>query len=117
MNPPQAPPTRAEFKLPERTVIPADQLQAAQAMIQKQLDKWSFKELEEVPESVRILVKTSMEEALAEMSIGVAERYRGAGRLLGFSENFLELLELERQYHTRQAEWRSYQNWQKNTAQ
>ena len=33
-DPPKAPPTRAEFDLPERTVIPADQLAAAQAAIQ-----------------------------------------------------------------------------------
>ncbi|TXH46466.1 MAG: nucleotidyltransferase, partial [Desulfurellales bacterium] len=40
LNPPTAPPTRTEFGLPERTVIPKDQLAAAQSLIRKQIEAW-----------------------------------------------------------------------------
>lgn len=113
-NPPAAPPSRADYGLPERTVIPTDQLQAAHSQITKQLDKWSFKELENVDEPTRIAVVNSMAETLAELKIGLDERYVSAGRLLGFSDNFLELLDQERKYKIKQDDWKSYLNWQKN---
>lgn len=113
-TPPTAPPTRKEFDLPERTVIPADQLEAAQAAIKKQLDRWSFKDLENVDEPTRIGIINSMSDALAEMNIGTDEQFRAAGRILGFSENFLELLDRERHYNGRMTEWKQYQDWKKN---
>jgi len=113
-TPPKAQPTREEFGLPERTVIPADQLTTAQAAIQKQLDRWSFKDLEEIEDSARIGIMNSMAAALAEMKIGTDERFVAAGRLLGFADNFLELLDRERRYNTKLNDWRQYQEWKKN---
>lgn len=112
-NPPKAMPTREEFGLPERTVIPADQLEAAAAAIRKQLDRWSFKDLEEVDEATRIGIVNSMAEALSEMKIGADEQFRAAGRLLGYADNFLELLDRERHYNGQKTEWQQYQNWKK----
>src|ERR1019366_899193 len=40
MNPPNSPPTRADLGLPEQTLIPQDQLSAAQAEVQKELDRF-----------------------------------------------------------------------------
>src|SRR5271170_4056076 len=40
MNPPSTPPTRASLGLPEQTLIPADQLMAASAEVQKELDRF-----------------------------------------------------------------------------
>jgi hypothetical protein len=113
-NPPKAQPTREEFGLPERTIIPANQLETAQAAIKKQLDSWSFKDLEEVSDSARIGIMNSMAAALAEMKIGTDEQFHAAGRLLGFADNFLELLDRERHYGARLNEWRQYQEWKKN---
>lgn len=145
-NPPKAPPTRDEFGLPERTVIPADQLKAAQSMIRKQIDQWNVP-IDELDDAARIAVQERFTEALALIEIGAraellarldaespeypatifdegfnhaVEIVRGAsgvnlerisGNLLGFSDNFLELLDQERTYKNRMEEWRSYQNW------
>lgn len=113
LNPPKAPPTRAEFGLPERTVIPSDQLAAAQASIKKQLDKWEFKEFEELDPSNRLLLLNAMSESLAEISIGYDEKFRAAGRILGMDDNFLELLDRERHYRAQQTTWEQYQNWKR----
>lgn len=113
-HPPKAMPTREEFELPERTVIPADQLEAAHAAIKKQLDRWSFKDLEEVDDSTRIGIINSMAEALSEMRIGADEQFHAAGRILGYADNFLELLDRERHYNARKIEWQQYQDWKKH---
>ena len=109
-NPPKAPPTREEYGLPERTVIPADQLKAAQAMIRKQVEHWNVP-IDELDDAARIAVQERFVESLALIKIGNEDLERIAGKLLGFSDNFLELLDKERTYKNRQDEWRSYQTW------
>lgn len=146
MNPPVAPPTREEFGLPERTVIPQDQLLAAQAMIRKQIDHWNVP-VDELDPAAKIAVQERFVEALTLIETGAraqllaslekvgstlladdfgngfreaietvrrlggANLERISGNLLGFSDNFLELLDKERQYKGRMEEWRSYQTW------
>jgi len=109
-NPPTAPPTREEFGLPERTVIPSDQLQAAQSMIRKQIEHWNVP-IDELDDAARIAVQERFVEALAIIKVGQENLEPIAGKLLGFSDNFLELLDKERQYKGKMEEWRSYQNW------
>jgi len=46
--------------------------------------------------------------------IGGIDLEQIAGTLLGFSDDFLELLDRERTYKSRQEEWRSYQVWINN---
>jgi predicted nucleotidyltransferase len=109
-NPPKAAPTRDEFNLPERTVIPADQLKAAQAMIRKQIEEWNVP-MDELDDAAKVVVKDRFAEALALIKVGSEDLERVAGKLLGFSDNFLELLDKERGYKGRMEEWRQYQNW------
>lgn len=42
LNPPKGKPTRADFGLPETTLIPGNQLAAARAVVQKQIDRWEI---------------------------------------------------------------------------
>jgi predicted nucleotidyltransferase len=155
-NPPKSPPSREEYRLPERTVIPADQLKAAQSMIRKQIAHWNVP-VDELDDAAKIAVQERFVEALAVIETGsraqllsaletegqwVGDGYedpgkgnaawdgfkqamnivkaapganleRIAGTLLGFSDNFLELLDKERAYKGRQEEWRQYQEWVK----
>lgn len=119
-EPPTAAPTRAEYGLPERTVIPADQLAAAMATVQKKLDTWEWKHLEDVDPATRTAVQSAMAEVLAELSLNSDEnsRFRTAARTLGYDENFIELLDRERHYNARQKDWEAYQLWkqQRNPA-
>lgn len=134
-DPPQAAPTRAEYGLPERTVIPADQLAAAMAAVQKKLDTWEWKHLEDVDPGTRTAVQNSMAEILAELSAHSDHRagkkadgdsnprtpqaeeentrFRAAARTLAYDENFIELLDRERHYNARQKDWEAYQLWKR----
>jgi predicted nucleotidyltransferase len=112
LHPPAAPPTRAEFKLPERTVIPKDQLQAAQSLITKKLDEWNI-DFNEVAEGEREAALDRLSGVLAEMQLHSDGKYKAAARAVGYDENFLELLERERAYRTKQTEWEQFQTWKK----
>ena len=111
-SPPKTPPTRKEMGLPERTVIPADQLAAAKSMIDKKLDDWRLVGLEDVDPATRIALQTKMERVLLEIHENVSpDLYAGAARSLGLDENFIRLLDLERQYGGAKREWDQFQNW------
>jgi len=111
MLPAKAPPTRADFGLPERTVIPADQLEAAQSAIAKKLTTWNLEDMSGLEPAVRIEIQNSMAEMMAEMQLTADAQYAAAARSIGYDENFLRLLDLERQYKARKTEWEQYQNW------
>jgi predicted nucleotidyltransferase len=113
-NPPKAPPTRAECGLPERTVIPTDQLLAAEARIKEQLDAWSLNDLEDVDPAVRINLQNQMSRMLAEIQISTDEQWRAAARTVGYDENFIELMDRERKYRGQQNDWQQFQNWKKH---
>jgi predicted nucleotidyltransferase len=113
MNPPAAPPTRTELGLPEQTLIPQDQLTAAFAEVQKELDRMGFDFMENLEESTKIEVKNSMATMLAEMKITSDEQFGAAARKIGLTDNFIELMQKERQYRSAKQEWDQYQNWKK----
>lgn len=108
------PPTRAEMGLPERTVIPADQLSAAHAAIEKKLATWQLDDMSGLDQAAKVQILNSLAEMLAEMKITGDATYTAAGRSIGYDENFLRLLDLERAYKSRRAEWDQYQNWKAN---
>jgi uncharacterized protein len=118
-NPPLAPPTRAEFGLPERTVIPADQLAAANAAIKKQIDQWAWHEMEHLDPSMRQAMQDEFTRRLLEITKWswdeVDDRvWHAASKEIGLDTNFIRLLDLERQYTGRLREWQQYQDWKTN---
>lgn len=113
-NPPKSPPTRESFGLPERTVIPADQLMAAKAAVEKKLNAWNIDILDGVDPSLRIAIQNKMTEILSEKEIFSSSDYISAARAVGYDDNFIHLLDLERQYESKKREWDQYQNWKNN---
>jgi hypothetical protein len=113
MNPPKVPPTRTSLGLPEQTLIPQDQLMAAQAEVQKELDRFQFDFMEGLEESTKIGIRTNMTEMLAEMKITSEQHWMSAARKIGLSDNFIDIMQRERQYATAKREWDQYQNWKK----
>lgn len=113
LDPPTAPPNRDDFGLPERTVIPKDQLGAAQAAITKKLDSWEI-DFGEMDEAGKIYVGEQMRDYLSELTVGSDEKFRAAGRLLGYEANFLDLLEREKRYGAAKRNWSQFKDWQKN---
>jgi predicted nucleotidyltransferase len=98
MNPPAAPPSRASLGLPEQTLIPQDQLVAAFAEVQKELDRFQFDFMEDLEESTKITSE---------------DHWNAAARKIGLSDNFIQIMQKERQYVSAKREWDQYQNWKK----
>jgi predicted nucleotidyltransferase len=113
-NPPAAPPTREDFGLPERGVVPRDQLLAAQAAIAKKVGEWELDFLHDVDPASRILLQTKMSEALAEMKVASESRWAAAARTIGYDENFLELLDRERRFTAAQREHEQHAEWKRS---
>lgn len=113
MNPPKEPPTRQSLGLPEQTLIPQDQLMAASAEIQKELDKFQFDFMEDLDEPTKISIRSTMTEMLSELKITSEQQWMSAARKIGLSDNFIEIMQKERQYTGAKREWDQYQNWKK----
>lgn len=114
MNPPDHLPTRKEYGLPENTLIPQDQLLAAEAEVRKELDRFQFDFMEDLEESQKIGIRTTMEGMLAELKITGEQHWMSAARKIGLSDNFIELMQKERQYVGAKRQWDQYQNWKEN---
>lgn len=106
-------PKRADYGLPEQTLIPQDQLVAAQAEIQKELDRFQFDFMEDLDEPTKIGIRTTMEQMLAELKITANQHWESAARKIGLSDNFIALMQKERMYTGARREWEQYQNWKK----
>jgi uncharacterized protein len=114
LNPPKKYPTRTELGLPEQTLIPQDQLLAATADIQKQIDKYQFDFLEGLDEPTKIGIRNAMTSMLAELKITSEDLWMSASRKIGLDDNFIRIMQLERQYTSAKREWDQYQNWKAN---
>jgi predicted nucleotidyltransferase len=114
MSPPTHLPARNEYGLPETTLIPQDQLSAAEAEVRKELDRFQFDFMEGLEESQKIGIRSTMEEMLAELKITADQHWMSAARKIGLSDNFIELMQKERQYVSAKREFDQYQNWKEN---
>lgn len=112
LKPPEVQPTRVEFGLPERTVMPKDQLNAAHSKITKLLDGWEI-DFGVMDEAAKIYVQEQIHKYLTELTLGSDEKYMSAGRLLGYEDNFLDLLDRERHYNNARNSYKQYQDWKK----
>jgi predicted nucleotidyltransferase len=113
MDPPSHSPSRAELGLPEQTLIPTDQLLAAQAEVQKELDRFQFDFMEGMEESQKVGLRSTVAEMLGELKITTDQHWMAAARKIGLDDNFIHLMQLERQYAGAKREWDQYQNWKK----
>lgn len=114
INPLNKKPERCDFELPENHPIPKEQLEAAQSSITKKLDEWNFDDMSGLDPSARLAIKENMANILTNMKINQEEKFSIAARSIGYNENFIRMLDLERQYKSKLNDWNSYQTWKKN---
>jgi uncharacterized protein len=114
LSPVKEPPTRASLGLSEQTLVPQDQLAAATAEINKELDRYSFDWMGELSEPMKISVRSIMAEMLAELKITTEDMWLSAARKVGMSDNFIEVMQKERAYTNKKREYDQYQEWKKN---
>lgn len=127
-SPPTHRPTREEFGLPERGLLSQDQVGAAEALIQREIDDFMI-EQDHLPEDVKIELSSGMSRMMRAIWSSLYPNkpypvgdnqifdstddalYWGVAKDQGFSENFLEVLNREKRYRTALREFHSYEHW------
>lgn len=122
-NPPTQPPVRSDFKLPDTTQIPEDQLKAVWAMIKKRIDEWNWHELEHLDDPTRQWIEDEFTRRLVQITYPLkwgepwkefeVKVWTAAVNSLGFESNFIEYLDRERQYHAELKNWNDYLKWKR----
>ncbi len=113
LDPPKAPPVRKDYGLEEHPVIEKGQLEATMAMIQKDMDRINFDWFQNASEAEKIGLRTTMTEMLAGLKITSDDRWLSSARKSGLDENFIHLLQREREYLGKKREWEQYVHWKK----
>lgn len=119
LHPIETAPTRADFGLPEFTLIPADQLAAAQATAKKQMDSWEL-DMQGVDPATILHIQEQVTAAIAEVQVALGypspedAKWLAAARIVGLDDNLIYVLQKEREYEAAHRHWRQYQSWKQN---
>ncbi len=112
LDPPTAPPRREDFDLPERTLIPSDQLAAVRAAVKKKIDGWEI-DFGALPPSEVIHLRGRITDVLTDISSHQDGRFETAARAIGLDENFIALLDRERRYGSAHHHYKQYERWKR----
>lgn len=117
LSPPSHKPTRDEFDLPESTLIPKDQLAAAEAAVREKMDGWAIdygrlEDAEKIHIQMQIADYLAHFEATTRTPEGEAKWF-AAAHAIGLDDNFIDLMYRERRYKAASIEWQQYQHWLK----
>lgn len=111
LHPPSKPPVRSAYGLPEQGVFSKDQRDVALALIQKQVETWNI-DLDGLGPAERLRIREKITETLTELHmLHEEDLFPAAGRQMGFSNNFMEVLDRERKYMAAQRTYAQYQEW------
>jgi len=113
LDPPKALPARADYGLPEQTLVPNDQLQATLSMIQRKIDTWDIDFLG-MPEPDKIYVTEQIEKYLIDINVSSDVKWNCAARSINLGDNFIDALDRERRYNTAKTNWKQYREWRAN---
>jgi len=113
LNPIEKKPNRKDFGLPEQTLIPQDQLLAANAEIEKELNKFNFDFVDGLDDAQKIEIKSIMVKMMSELKLTAEDQWMSAARTIGLSDNFIEISRKERQYNGAKKEFDQFQHWKK----
>jgi uncharacterized protein len=109
----QPPPTREEFGLPHKLIIPKDQLLTIQALMNKKIDQWNC-DFEPFSDAQKIYLQNKVSSVLSEMNILSDNKWMLAARSLGLNENFILALQKEKAYQNIVDDYTNYKEWIKN---
>ena len=113
LDPPVGPPTRAEFDLPESTLLPRAQREAGEASIRKKLDSWEI-DYGDLPPSAIVDLQSRIAAVLSEQLVTADVRWKGAARAVGLDANLIEVMDRERRFKAAHRAWTQYQTWKRN---
>lgn len=112
LNPPKGPPTRAEFGLPDQSLIPPNQRMAAEAVVQKKLDQWEW-DFADLDQATIVWLKEQITATLSEIQSTSDSHWKAAARAVGLGENLIQVIQRERSYQAARDHWKSYKRWKK----
>ncbi len=113
LNPPKAPPSRSDYGLPERSLVPRDQLMAAEAAVRKRLDEWA-PDWGPLPASEIQRLEDQLTDFLKEVLLSGESTWHRAARSVGLDDNLIEAMDRERRFKGAQRNWEQYRTWQRN---
>jgi len=112
-NPRTTPPTREEFGLPKKPEIDPNQLKSVWAQIRSRLDTLN-PDFEPFSEPQKIYLQNKVAKMLAEMNITIDNSWQAAARTLGVSENFIYIMQKEKEFDKQVEDYKSYLDWKQN---
>ncbi len=116
LHPPKQPPLRADFDLPETTLLPKDQLAAAEAAVRKQIERWDV-DWASLSPAAAIHIKSAIAEHLGEIRVALGFETDGratwlaAARRVGLDSNLIYIMQREREYEAAARHWRQFVQW------
>jgi predicted nucleotidyltransferase len=116
LNPPldvDGKPKRSDYGLADEMEIPKDQLLTAEAAVRKKVDSWEI-DFDQLDPATKMYILNQMYENLTEIGITSDSKYNAAARSIGYNENFLHMLQKEREYKTAVTHWKQYNEWKQN---
>lgn len=111
LNPPTHTPTREEYGIPQD--VTKDKMSGALAAVRKQLDSWEI-DFGEMSQGDKTYIQNQINLFLAEQKLSRDERFAAAARMIGYSENFVELLKKESQFRQASQQYKQYLEWKKS---
>ena len=112
LHPPASAPSRADFGLPERPVMPKDELEACRAAVEKQLARWTI-DVTHLDKATAQGIHDAMTETLVERDLA-ENAYQQAANWVGLSPLMTETLRKERLYRAEKTHFRQFLHWQKH---
>lgn len=107
-DPPKTAPAREDFGLFESHRVTGeqrDQIGAALTMIQREVGTWDDLAWTALDDAARIGLKAKISDYLARARVSREDVF------VGFDDNFLAMLQREKEYRARKQEWDNYQRW------
>jgi len=121
LNPPKAEPTRAEFGLPEESVLPADVRNQIDEAVSKIIRDWGVED--GLDEHIKGAPQDVLRERMADFQATVLnctedmldERtYELAGASLGLTKDVLYAIKQERRYRAARKHWEQFKRWERD---
>ncbi len=112
LNPPTAAPSRADFGLPERSLLPKDQLAAAEAAVARKLDEWN-PDWGPLPHSEIVRLQGQLADFLAEVLRSSETAWHAAARAVGLDDNLIAVMDRERAYQNASRGYQQYRSWKR----
>jgi len=113
LNPIEKKPERADYGLGEDPEINKARRDVAMAAIRHKMEEWDV-DMGGLSEAGKIALQDKISESLAEQGILQSNQWVNAGKAIGLSDVFIEILDKENRFNTALTEWKQYQNWKEN---